>query len=332
MKNKYLAYYENEWPADIAELTAVENKPFVGYLKDGEVLFTVVPKPATGPADNEIWYTSSDGNVVNPANTSGFGANVVSNTYENGKGIITFDGDVTKIGYESFCECKSLTSITLGGGVMSIGGYAFCDCSALEYIILPNNLTSIGSSAFFRCSSLNNIIIPENVISIADDSFTNLYITKKNFTNNSSLDAETNNYWGATVYDYKIDGMYILGNSVVSVDYNISENITIPDHITTIKDNVFSDNQNIYSIDFKNVENIGNNAFYFSTLLSNLTNIIIGSNIKTIGHNAFYNCGKLSNITYNGTQEQWNAITKGNNWKYNVPATYVQCTDGQVQL
>jgi hypothetical protein len=30
---KYLAYYENEWPANIAELTAVENKPFVGYLK-----------------------------------------------------------------------------------------------------------------------------------------------------------------------------------------------------------------------------------------------------------------------------------------------------------
>ena len=24
---KYLAYYETEWPANIAELTAVENKP-----------------------------------------------------------------------------------------------------------------------------------------------------------------------------------------------------------------------------------------------------------------------------------------------------------------
>ena len=30
---KYLAYYETEWPANIAELTAVKNKPFVGYLK-----------------------------------------------------------------------------------------------------------------------------------------------------------------------------------------------------------------------------------------------------------------------------------------------------------
>lgn len=30
-KKKYLAFYETEWPANIAELTAVENKPFVGY-------------------------------------------------------------------------------------------------------------------------------------------------------------------------------------------------------------------------------------------------------------------------------------------------------------
>lgn len=41
---KYLAYYETEWPANIAELTAVENKPFVGYLKDKEVVYTVIPE------------------------------------------------------------------------------------------------------------------------------------------------------------------------------------------------------------------------------------------------------------------------------------------------
>lgn len=48
---KYLAYYENEWPANIAELTAVENKPFVGYLKgEGGVQFTVIPEPTvSGP-------------------------------------------------------------------------------------------------------------------------------------------------------------------------------------------------------------------------------------------------------------------------------------------
>lgn len=41
---KHLAYYENEWPADIVELTAVENKPFVGVCGK-EVQYTVIPEP-----------------------------------------------------------------------------------------------------------------------------------------------------------------------------------------------------------------------------------------------------------------------------------------------
>lgn len=43
---KHLAYYETEWPANIAELTAVENKPFVGYLKGQGVSYTVIPEPS----------------------------------------------------------------------------------------------------------------------------------------------------------------------------------------------------------------------------------------------------------------------------------------------
>ena len=51
---------------------------------------------------NEIWYTSSDGNVIEPNKTDVFGTNITSNTYENGVGVITFDGDVTTIGGSAF--------------------------------------------------------------------------------------------------------------------------------------------------------------------------------------------------------------------------------------
>ena len=47
---KHLAYYETEWPANIAELTAVENWPFVGYLEGEGVSYTVIPeKVVSGP-------------------------------------------------------------------------------------------------------------------------------------------------------------------------------------------------------------------------------------------------------------------------------------------
>ncbi|MBR5857245.1 MAG: leucine-rich repeat protein, partial [Bacteroidales bacterium] len=70
---------------------------------------------------NEIWYTSSDGAVVVPYRTIYFGATIVSNTYENGKGIIKFDKDVTSIGKRTFYGCASLTSIEIPSSVTSIG-------------------------------------------------------------------------------------------------------------------------------------------------------------------------------------------------------------------
>jgi hypothetical protein len=40
----------------------------------------------------------------------------------------------------------------------------------------------------------------------------------------------------------------------------------------------------------------------------------------------------LAEINFVGTTEQWGAITLGNRWNNYVPATYVQCSDGQVAL
>ena len=55
---------------------------------------TVIPE---GPDNNEIWYVGWGGNVLTVANEEGFGAKILSNEYVDGKGIITFEGDVTTI-------------------------------------------------------------------------------------------------------------------------------------------------------------------------------------------------------------------------------------------
>ena len=82
-----------------------------------------IPQPA-----NEIWYTSSDSSVVTPYKTNGFGANIISNTYKNGKGVIKFDGNVTTIGESAFYRCKALTSIIIPNSVTTIGESAFTGC------------------------------------------------------------------------------------------------------------------------------------------------------------------------------------------------------------
>ena len=78
-----------------------------------------------GIPNNQIWYTSSDGNKVTLCRPFG---EISSHVYENGKGIITFNEELTTIGAYAFSECFSLTSITIPSCVTSIGEYAFYNC------------------------------------------------------------------------------------------------------------------------------------------------------------------------------------------------------------
>lgn len=74
---------------------------------------------------NVIYYTSSDRQVITPYNSNAFGAVIISNTYENGQGVITFDRNVSSIGKYAFYGCTGLTSITIPSSVISIGESAF---------------------------------------------------------------------------------------------------------------------------------------------------------------------------------------------------------------
>ena len=115
---------------------------------------------------NEIWYTSSDGNIVEPysgkSNSNAtamqtFGANIVSNTYKNGVGVITFDGDVTTIGSYAFYNRDTPTSVTIPNSVTVIGKGAFQDCDALTSVTIPDGVTVIEEDVFYSCDALKTV-------------------------------------------------------------------------------------------------------------------------------------------------------------------------------
>lgn len=112
---------------------------------------------------NEIWYTTSDGNIVTPYNIAALPFRL-SNTYVDGKGIIKFNTNVKSIGFQAFYNCRSLTSVTIPNKVTSIGEQAFYVCPLIS-INIPNKVTSIGRNAFYGCS-LTSITIPDSVKSI----------------------------------------------------------------------------------------------------------------------------------------------------------------------
>lgn len=113
---------------------------------------------STEPANNEIWYTSVDGNVVTP-NTDAFNVDIVSNTYLNGRGVIRLAGVVTEIGDSAFNNCDNLKTLNINDSIISIGQNAFSGCDALSQIVIPGNIETIGYKAFENCTNVSSIII-----------------------------------------------------------------------------------------------------------------------------------------------------------------------------
>ncbi len=101
--SKYLELFKGTFDDSIGTKTKPENKPYIGYsLTEGKMTYTVVPAKVEGPADNEIWYTTTTGDIkpIHEVIEQGFdklGIHLISNTYENGKGIFVFDNTITEI-------------------------------------------------------------------------------------------------------------------------------------------------------------------------------------------------------------------------------------------
>ena len=139
---------------------------------------TVVYEVKKPVPNDEIWYTSTDGNIVEPSLAIGQGwPNIISNTYKNGQGIIKFASNITGIVTNAFYNQNTLNSIIMPDGITFIDGASFYGCS-ITSIIIPENVTTIGiidtfTTGAFENSGLNSVIINNKVGTIGTKTFKN---------------------------------------------------------------------------------------------------------------------------------------------------------------
>ena len=217
--------------------------------------------------NNKIYYTSTDGKKIFPNTLSnGVDAVLLSNTYKNGRGCMTFDEEVTKIAYLFRSEDR-LVSVELPNSLTEIGKNSFYECENLVEITIPKKVSIVSTSAFTGCTSLpveNGIRYADNFLVGVVEKYSDSY-TIKNGTK-----------W---IGDYAFR------------DCSSLTSITIPDSVTSIGGDAFAGCTSLTSVTIPNsVNSIGYSSFYEC---SSLTSVTIGNGVKTIEDGAFGFCYKL---------------------------------------
>ena len=252
-------------------------------------------------APNEVLYKTKYGYTVTLSDESNFGANLMSNTYENGVGRLVFDADVI-IGYAAFKECTSLIEVKFPDSVTSIGNAAFSGCSSLKSVTIGNSVTKIGSDAFYGCSCLTSITIPNSITNIGSDAFYGctgeLIINSKIIETDYTVDNYPKYYgwlYGSKFTKLTIgDNITKIGNLAFYYCSSLTS-VTIGNSVTSIGGSAFAYCSSLPSVTIPNsVTSIRGGAFGYC---SSLTSVTIPDSVTSIGENTFYNCDSLTSVT-----------------------------------
>ena len=223
-------------------------------------------------------YTTSDGKIVdNISNPSQFGANIVAHSVVDGKCVIEFDGPITKIPKEAFCNCKNLTGdLVIPNSVKEIGILAFADCTGLNgTLTLSNKLEKILGSAFYNSGFTGTLKLPNSLTNIGSSAFQNCkYFTSLELSNALSV-----------IPEYAFNGCVGLSGS-----------LDIPNSVTEIGENAFSGCTGFNStltLSSK-LGKIGQDAFYNCTGFTG--SLKLPSSLTEIGIAAFMNCKYFTSL------------------------------------
>ena len=237
-------------------------------------------------ANNVIYYTSSNGQVVTPYRTGVFGTNIISNEYVGNRGVITFNGEVTSIGRYAFYNRSGLTSIDLPASVSVIDQYAFANCTGLKSITVHS--TSIPSVEDNSFQNTNNCVIyvPWGTDYFYKESWNNYSARIQPFCPKNMI------YFSCSRLPLTLSHTDGFGANIISIEDN---RIVFDGEVTSIGEWAFNGCDNLRSIIIPNsVTSIGDGAFNNCTYLKR---VVIPESVTSIGSCVFGGCYWMKTIT-----------------------------------
>lgn len=211
------------------------------------------------PLSTQIWYTATS--QISFWRLINILGDPIDHTFSDGRGVITFSGDITDIPYQAFFDNRDLTSITLPANVETIGEEAFFMCTSLTSIDMPN-VTYIEEKAFKDCYSLSSVNMPQ-VTSIRENAF----------------------YRCDHIISIDMPNVITIGISAFQECDQLTS-INMP-NVTTIKEKAFEECTGLSSVNMPKVTSIGVHAFLECRSLSE---VHVYSVLNNVEMGAFEQC------------------------------------------
>lgn len=283
------------------------------YVKSNKnILLYIAGKPFEEYTDkiNLTWEKSSDGST-----SYGTLTNPILSSKDIQKVIFYFDEDTIESAKENIGKYVYLYyDIILPDGEEATYYFINGDVVNDECIIdISNNITEMGNIDHFswRLHSLSydqiHYAFPY-AVSFSGDGCTGIL---SNYMEEFTV--STPDISNATQYEKVYGNKYDSNFGICGAD-TTATSIIIPDKIdrlpvTAIEENAFygcRDLENVAISD--NVATIGKHAFYQNC---DLDSVVIPYSVSEIADGAFDGCTDLKDVYYNGSEEEWNAITIG---------------------
>ena len=225
---------------------------------------------------------------------------------------ITLPAGVTKIDYDAFHSCTSLTSVDMGATEsLQIFANAFYG-SGLTEVYIPASVEYIGEFCFTACQNLTEITVDaanENYAAadgiLYNKAMTKLITCPAGITGSYTLPSTVTTLGFAAFEGSRLSEVILPADSqLVTLGYRVFYNcdnlttIAVPDGVQSIDNYAFAYCDNLATVTFGENSQLG--GIYKSAFYNNLslTSIAIPDGVQEIGDYAFYGCAALTDVTF----------------------------------
>ena len=134
------------------------------------------PEPIVDyPPDNELWYTTLSGGILEVSNNFCPGLILLSNTYKNGLGVLRFDFPVSTFAEWALWYNSDVESLIVPSSVKVTSYSCFRENMNLKRVVFAPGLIVLGDSSLHHNEGLQEVLLPDTCISIEKDALSHAY-------------------------------------------------------------------------------------------------------------------------------------------------------------